>query len=106
MYEDLIFLFLKGQVSILRAKVPKNMLNNAIHSKEGIIAKFSDDCFKISDNYSEAFKKIKLQTNFSQNAKLNFKYLTHFEFLGEIYQKLNNEKFDKYEECLTVILLI
>ena len=79
------------------------MENNLIHKKEKIIAKFSVDCYKISDIYSDDFRKLKLQTNLSQNAKINYKYLTELELIGDIYQKLSNEKFDRYEECLNVI---
>ena len=100
----MIYLFLNGQVSIIRVKVPKQIENTSIHTKQGIITKFNEDFYKISDVYVDDFRKLKLQTTFSMNAKFNYKYLTQLEYLSEIYQKLSNSKFDKYEECLLVMV--
>jgi hypothetical protein len=102
----MIYLFLNGQVSIIRSKIPKQIENQLIHTKQGIISKYSDDCYKISDAYAEDFRMLKLRNNFSVNAKINYKYLTQLEYLGEIYQRFSSEKFDKYEECLIVSITI
>ena len=98
----MIFLFLNGQVSILRSKVPKQIENNLIHTKEGIIAKFVEDCYKISDIYADDFRKLKQQHNFSQIAKYNYKYLIQLEFIGDVYQILTRDKYDRYDDYLNV----
>ena len=95
---------MNGQISILQSKVPRVIEDGRIHTKEKIIFKSSEECYKISDNdnYLDDIKKIRLQTNLSHNAKMNFKYLTQFELIGEIYQNLANTEFDKHEEILKV----